>query len=324
MLRFPVLKRRFAVAVTLGFVALNAYGYPDKPIRMIVPQPPAGAMDVVARLITEKLGPGLGQSILVENRAGAGGVIATESVAKAAPDGYTILMGGGSTHGTNSVVFKKLPYDPIKDFAPVSLLMRPEFGLFVNPGFPAKTAAELVAAAKARPGKINYASYGMGTPNHLMTEELKAMTGIDLVHIPYKGSVAAQLGVIANDAQVLIDGVGNASAHARSGKLRMIGVGSARRSPLAPDVPTISESGVPGFRASGFFGVFAPAGTPKDVVAVLHRELVRALKQPDLRDRLINLAYEVVGGSPEELAEEVAREINKWQRLVRDRNLKFE
>jgi len=221
-------------------------------------------------------------------------------------------------------VYKKLNYDPVRDFAPISLLVRPEWGLFVNPGFAAKTVGELVALAKAQPGKINYASYGRGAANHLMMEDLMALSGIDMLHIPYKGSVAAQLGVISNDAQVLIDGIGNASAHVKSGKLRMIGVGSARRSPLAPDTPTISESGVPGFRASGFFGIFAPAGTPKAVVDTLNRELVKAVRQADVSERLTRQAYEIVGGSPEELAQEVAQEIGKWQRLVRQRNLKFD
>lgn len=313
-----------AAALAFSLVAAAALAFPDKPVRLVVPNPPGGAMDVVARMITDKLGPALGQPVLLEHRAGAGGIIATEFVARAAPDGYTLLFGSGGTHGTNSAVFKKLTYDPVKDFAPISLLVRPEWGLFVHPTLAARTAAELVALAKAQPGKINYASYGRGAANHLMMEDLMALSGVDMLHIPYKGSVAAQLGVISNDAQVLIDGVGNASAHVRSGKLKMIGVGSARRSPLAPDVPTISESGVPGFQASGYFGIFAPAGTPKDVVNTLNRELVKALRQADVSERLTRQAYEIIGGSPGELAEEVAREIGKWQQLVRERNLKFD
>ena len=188
----------------------------------------------------------------------------------------------------------------------------------------AKTVADVVALAKAQPGRINYASYGPGSANHLMMEDLISLAGIDIVHIPYKGSVAAQLAVIANDSQVLIDGVGNAAGQVKSGKLRMIGIGSARRSPVAPDTPTIAESGVPGFRASGFFGVFAPAGTPKDIVTTLNRVLVAVVRHPDVANWFIGQAYEVVGGSPEELAAEVSREIDKWQRLVRERNLKFD
>ena len=317
--------RRFiGAAAAMVFSWVAAAAFPDKPIRLVVPNPPGGAMDVVARMITDKLSPALGQPVLLEHRTGAGGIIATEFVAKAAPDGYTLLFGSGGTHGSNSAVFKKLSYDPVKDFAPISLLVRPEWGLFVHPSLAARSAAELVALAKAQPGRINYASYGPGAANHLMMEHLMALSGIEMVHVPYKGSVAAQVGVIANDAQVLIDGVGNAAAHVRSGKLKMIAVGSARRSPLAPDVPTISESGVPGFQASGYFGIFAPAGTPKDVVDSLNRELVKAVRQADVSERLTRQAYEIVGGSPAELAEEVGREIGKWQRLVRERNLKFD
>ena len=316
------LQALFGAAIALG--ATCALAFPDKPVRIVVPNPPGGASDVVARLIAEKLATTLSQSLVVENRAGAGGIIASETVAKAAPDGYTLLFGSGGTHGTNSAVFKKLSYDPIKDFAPISLLARPEWGLFVNASLPVKTAADLVARAKAQPGRINYASYGPGSANHLMMEHLIALAGIDLVHIPYKGSVAAQIAVIANDSQVLIDGVGNAAVQMKAGKLRMIGIGSARRSPVAPDTPTISESGVSGFQASGFFGIFAPAGTPRDIVRTLNRALVSAVKQRDVDQWFTGQAYEVVGSSPEELADEVSREINKWQKLVQERNLKFD
>ncbi len=317
------MRKTVLALLTALSVAANA-AYPDKPIKMVVPNPPGGAMDIVGRLMSDKVAAAVGQPVLVDNRAGAGGVIAAEMVAKAPPDGYTLLFGSGGTHGTNSAVFKKLPYDPVKDFAPISLIARPEWGLFVNPSLPVKTVADLVARAKAQPGKMNYASYGPGSATHLMMEDLMSLAGIDLIHIPYKGSVAAQLGVIANDSQVLIDGIGNAAAQVKAGKLRMIAIGSARRSPVAPDTPTIAESGVPGFRASGFFGVFAPAGTPKDVIATLNRALVAAAKQRDVDQWFLGQAYEVVGGSPEELAAEVQGEITKWQKLVREHNLKFD
>jgi len=313
-----------AAAVAMSLIAAAALAYPDKPIHLIIPQPPGGAVDVVGRMVAEQLRVALGQPVLAENRAGAAGVIAAESVAKAVPDGYTLLFGGGSTHGANSAVKRKLPYDPIKDFAPISLLVRAEWGMFVNPSFPAKTPAELIALAKAKPRTINFASSGLGAASHLIMEQFMAMSGIELVHIPYKGSVAAQIGVISNDAQVVIDGVGNAAAQAKAGKLKMIAVASARRSPLAPNTPTIAESGVPGFEATSAFGIYAPAGTPKDVVMTLNRALVNALKQPDLRQWLISQAYEIVGSSPEQLGEEVAREVKKWQQLVRERNLKFD
>lgn len=313
-----------ALVVALSFFPAHSSAFPDKPVRMVLGQPPAGAVDGVTRLIADRLAPALGQAVVVENRPGASGIIAAEAVAKAAPDGHTLLVGTGGTHGTNSSVFRKLPYDPVKDFVPVSLLVRTPFALVVNPGFPAKSAAELVALARAQPGKINYASYGVGTANHLPMELFKQMAGIDLVHIPYKGAASAQLALIANDAQVMFDGIGSSAAHLKSGKLKLIGIGSPSRTPLAPGTPTISESGVPGFEASAWFGLFAPAGTPRAAVATLHRESVKVLQQPEVRARLTGLAYEVVAGSPEELADEVSREIAKWQRLVRERGLKFD
>lgn len=314
----------FAAFGAFSLAAISAMAFPDKPIRLVVPNPPGGAVDLLGRVIAEKLKITLGQPILVENRAGAGGVIAAEFVAKASPDGYTLILGGGGAFGANSAVYKKLSYDPVKDFAPVSLLVRAEWGLFVNPAFPARTSGELVALAKARPGKINYASYGQGSANQLMMENFMALSGIELVHVPYKGSVPAQFGVITNDAQVLIDGIGSASAHVQSGKLRMIGVGGVQRSVLAPDIPTISESGVPGFEASSNFGIYAPAGTPNDVIGTLHQALVNTLKQTDVRQWLTAQAYEIVGSTPAELADEVMREISKWQRLVRERKLRFD
>lgn len=315
---------RGAVAVAFSLITTVALAYPDRPIHLVVPQPPGGALDLVGRMIAEKLKLALGQPVLVENRAGAAGMLGAEFVAKAAPDGYTLLLGGGGTHGANSAVYKKLRYDPEKDFAPITILIRAEWGLFVNAAFPAGTVRELIALARAQPGKLNYASFGQGSVNQLMMEQLMAMAGIDLVHVPYKGQVAAQIGVITNDAQLMIDGIGASSGHVKSGKMKMIAVGGASRSPLAPDVPTVSESGVPGFVASSNYAVYAPAGTPRDIVKTLNQELLSMLKQPDVRQRLISQAYEVIGSTPEELAEEVSREIRKWQQLVLERKLMFD
>ena len=315
---------RGAGAVAFSLITSVALAYPDRPIHLVVPTPPGSALDVVGRMIAEKLKLALGQPVLVENRAGAAGMMGAEFVAKAAPDGYTVLLGGGATHGANSAVYKKLRYDPEKDFAPITILIRAEWGLFVNAAFPAGTVRELIALARARPGRLHYASFWPGSVNQLMMEQLMAMTGIDLVHVPYKGQVAAQIGVITNDAQLMIDGIGASSGHVKSGKMKMIAVGGASRSPLAPDVPTVSESGVPGFVVSSNYAVYAPAGTPRDIVKTLNQELLSMLKQPDVRQRLISQAYEVVGSTPEELAEEVSREIRKWQQLVLERKLKFD
>ena len=251
-------------------------------------------------------------------------MMGAEFVAKAAPDGYTLLLGAGGTHGANSAIYKTLRYDPEKDFAPITILIRAEWGLFVNAAFPANTVEELIALAKAQPGKLNYASFGQGSVNRLMMEQLMSMTGMDLVHVPYKGQVAAQLGVITNDAQLMIDGIGASSGHVKSGKMKMIAVCGSSRSPLAPDVPTVSESGVPGFVVSSNYAIYAPAGTPRDIVNTLNQELLAVLKQPDVRQRLISQAYEVVGSTPEELGEEVSREIRKWRQLVLERKLKFD
>src|SRR3990172_8228106 len=206
--------------------ATAAAAYPEKPIRIVVPNPPGGATDIVGRLVADKLRVALGQPVVIDNRGGAGGGIAAEAVAKAAPDGYTLMFGTGGTHVTNVVINPKAPYESVKDFTSVSLLAKPYFGLFIHPSVPAKNAGELAALAKKQPGKLSYGSYRVGTATHLMTENFKAVAGIDVTHIPYKGSVAAQLGLINNDVQLIFDGVGNASAHVKSGKIRMIGVAS--------------------------------------------------------------------------------------------------
>jgi len=322
------LTRRLIAGLAVALVCLPlhliAQSFPDKPIRLIVPFPPGGASDIFARVIGEKLVSAIGQPIVVENRPGAGGLIAAELVAKSGADGYTLLLGSSSTHGTNSVVFKKLPYDPVRDFAPISMLARLNFALHASAMFPARTAGELVALAKEQPGKINYASYGIGSSTHLMMELLISMTGINLVHVPFKGSTAAQMGMVANDVQVMFDGIANASAHVKSGKLKIIAVGSGKRSPTVPEVPTVSESGVPGFDVSSYYAIFAPAGTPRNVVTTLNREFVRAIRLPDIRKWLTTQAYEEVGSTPEELAEAVTREIAKWKQLVQERNLKFD
>lgn len=317
----------FFAAAAICFGAppgVSSQTYPAKPIRVVVPNPPGGATDLVARRFADKIRAAFNQPIIIDNRGGGGGTIAAEAVAKAAADGYTLLFGTGTTHGTNVVVYKKLPYDPVNDFAPISLLARPHFGLFVPAASPVKTVADLVALARRQPGKLNYGSYGIGTTTHLMTEQFKAAAGIDLAHIPYKGSVAAQLGAINNDVQMIFDGVGNASAHVASGKLRMVGIASTNRTPVSPQTPTLSESGVPFVYESSFMGFFAPAGTARNIVMALNRELVNATKQPDVRDWLTGQAYEIVGSSPEELARNVSGQIEMWRKLVREKNLKFE
>ena len=275
--------------------AIAQGGYPDRPLRLIVPFPPGGTVDLIARIVAERIAPGLGQTVVVDNRAGAGGAIGADAVARAAPDGYTILQGTGSTHGTNPAVNKKLPYDPIKDFDPIVMIARTPYILVAHPAIAANTVRELVALAKAQPGKINFASYGSGSSNHLAAELFKAMAGIDLVHVPYKGAAPAVAAIVAGEVQVIFDVVGTSGQHIKAGKMKLLGVGSPQRSPVAPDAPTLAESGVTGFDAGTFFGLFAPAGTPRVIVDRLNREVVKVLAMPAERERLVMLGQEYLG-----------------------------
>lgn len=319
------------VALISGIVGLSmpapqavAQAWPDKPIRVIVPFSAGGTVDAVARIVAERMAQSLGQGVVVENRLGAGGVIGTEAVARAAPDGYTLLHGTGSTHGANSVVYRKLSYDPVKDFAPIAMTTRTPFILVVHPSVPARTVAELAALAKAQPGKLNYASFGNGSSSHLAAELFKALTGTDIAHVPYKGSAPAVVATVAGEAQVLFDVLNTSGGHVRAGRLRLLGVGTEKRSALLPDTPTLAESGVSGFDASVFFGFFAPAGTPRPIVERLNKEIRAALAAPDVREKLVTMGNDVVGSSPEELGATVAAEVDKWKRLVAARDIRFD
>lgn len=298
--------------------------WPDRPIRIIVPFAAGGTNDLTARVMAEKLSSALGQPVLVENRVGAGGSIGAEAVAKSPADGYTLLQASGSTHGGNSAVFKTLRYDPVRDFAPISMLVRTPFILATHPSVSATTVRELVAAARAAPGKLNYASFGTGSSSHLVGELFKTMAGVDLTHVPYKGSAPAVAGTVAGEAQIIFDVINTSGPHIKAGRLRAIAVGSATRSPVLPEAPTIAEAGVPGFEAIVWFGLLAPAGTPRPVIDRLHREIVNALALPDVRERLAGMGNEIVGNTPEQFAEQIVAEVAKWQKLARDQGLKFD
>ncbi|HEV8260199.1 MAG TPA: tripartite tricarboxylate transporter substrate binding protein [Burkholderiales bacterium] len=316
-----MLRHCLAALLFLHIAASMAQSWPERPIRIIVPFSAGGLVDVSARLVAEKMSAALGQPLVVENRLGAGGTIGTEAVAKAAPDGYTLLQGTGSTHGANSVVYRdKLSYDPVRDFAPISLVVRTPFILVVNPAVPANSVQELIALAKAQPGRLNYASFGTGSSSHLAAELFKMLAGIDLVHIPYKGSAPAVTATVANEAQVLFDTPGLSGPHIKAGRLKLLAVGTSTRSPLLPSTPTLAESGVPGYDASVFIGLFAPAGTPRPIVERLNQETLRALADPEVRDKLTAMGNEIVGSTPEAFAETVAAEVRKWQKLA---HLKF-
>ena len=322
---------RLALPAVVAFIFIggtvppaNAQTYPERPVRLIVPFPAGGTVDAVARNIAQKLSDALRQPMVVENRAGGAGSIGSETVARAAPDGYTLLMGTASTHGSNPAVQKQLPYDAIRDFAPVALVASTPYILVVHPSVPANSVPELLALARAQPGRLNYGSYGAGSSNHLATELFRAITGADIVHVPYKGGAPALADLLAGQVQMMFDVFTTSGPQVRTGKLRLLGVGALRRSSLAPDVPTLAEAGVPGFEAGTFFGLFAPLATPRIVVFRLNQEVNRLLVMPDMRERLAAASAEPGGGSPEQLGQAVAAEVAKWTRLVRDRNLRFD
>lgn len=296
--------------------------YPTKPIRMICPFPPGGTTDVVARLVAQKLTEAWGQQVVVDNRPGAGGIIGTEIVTKAAPDGYTVLLGSITTHAVNPALYKKLNFDPVKDFAPVSLVVSSPQLLAVHPSVAAKSVKELIALAKAKPGQLNYASAGTGTSPHLTFELFKSMAGIDVVHVPYKGTGPAITDLIGGQVQMMITGVVALMPHVKSGKLRGLGVTSAKRVAALPDLPTIIESGIPGFDVSSWFGVFLPGGTPKPIVAKMNAEIRKILEVPEVRQRLIGQGADPASNTPEEFAAYVKAEMARWGKVVRDTGAK--
>ena len=298
--------------------------YPSKPIRLVVPFPPAGATDILSRDLMLRVQARLGQQVVIDNRPGAGGAIGSDMVAKAAPDGYTLLMATTSTHSIGPTLTPRLPYDAVKDFAPVCLVAVSTNLLVVPVTLPANNVKELIALAKAQPGALNFGSSGTGTIVHLSGEMLRSRGGIDIVHVPYKGTQLVIPDLISGRITMLFDNIVSAQPNLKTGKLKAIGISSDRRSPLFPDLPTISESGVPGFEASTWFGVFAPAGTPKEIVARLNHEIVAALQSAEMRERLANLGADPVGSTPEEMAKTVAAETAKWAKVIKDANVKID
>jgi tripartite-type tricarboxylate transporter receptor subunit TctC len=290
--------------------------YPDRPVTLIVPFPAGGQSDLIARLITSKMVPILGQQIVVDNRGGAGGNIAAAAAAKADPDGYTLFLGFVGTHGMNPALYKKLPYDPIKDFAPISLLNITPLVLVANPDFPAKSVPELIEFAKAHPGEYSYASSGNGTPIHLAGELFKTMAGIDLVHVPYKGAAPALVDVLGGHVPLMFDNLPPSLEHIRSGKLRALGVTTTERAPSLPDLPTIAET-LPGFEVYSWNALFAPAGTPPEVIAKLNQAALTALADPEVVTKLKDLSIKAVGSTPDELAAHVQAELAKWAPIVK-------
>jgi tripartite-type tricarboxylate transporter receptor subunit TctC len=300
-----------------------AQTYPDRVIRIINTFPAGGSGDAVLRVVMEKVSAALGQPIISETRTGAGGSIGTEFVAKAPPDGYTLVLGTASTFGTNSATIAKLPYDPIRDFTPIVMIASTPYLLLVHPSVPASSAKELVAYAKANPNKLNYGSFGNGSSNQLAYELLKQVTGMEVVHVPYKGGAPLITALLGGEIQSSLDVYATANPHIRSGRFRLLGVASARRFALLPEAPTLSEQGYP-VEGGTFFALLGPAKMPRNAVEVLNREVNRAIQLPDVRERLTALGTEIVGGTPEALASTVSREVEKWSKLVKARNLKFD
>lgn len=297
--------------------------FPDKPLRIIIPFPPGGALDTVGRIVGQKLSPAIGQPVVIDNRAGGGGSIGAEAAARSAPDGHTLFVGSASTHGTNPNTMK-VAYDSVRDFAPVILLATNPFVLIVNPALPAANAREFVALAKAQPGRLNFASYGSGSSNHLATELFRSLSNTDFVHVPYKGAAPALTDLMSGQVQFMFDAYTNFSAFIKAGKVRALGVGASKRYALLPEVPTLDESGISGYEAGTWFAIFVPAATPRGPVDVLNREIGRVLRDPDVRERLTALGMEVGGGTPQELAARVDNELRKWATLIRERNIRFE
>ena len=295
----------------------HAQAWPTKPIKYIVPFAAGGTTDILARTISEKLSVALGQPVIVENKPGAGGGVGAAETAKAAPDGYTIMGGTISTHAINATLYSKLSYDPVKDFIPITLIARVPNMLVINNDIPAKNVAELVALMKANPGKWSFASSGNGTSQHLSGELFKGMAGVDMQHIPYKGSPPALTDVMGGQVNMTFDNITTAWVLAKGGKLRAIAVTTAQRSPIAPDVPTLAESGLPGYEIGSWQGVFAPAGTPPDVVKRLNAEIVKIINTPDVQKKLLDLGAEPVANSSEEFTAFVKTEVVKWGEVVK-------
>ena len=297
--------------------------YPNKPIRMIVAVPPGGPADTLARLVSPRLTESLGQTVVIDNRPGANGIIAYETTARAAPDGYTFTAVAAGVV-INASLYKSVPYDPIRDFAPITLGITVPNILVVHPAVPVNSVKDLVALAKSKPGTVTFASAGNGTSGHLALELFRMTAGLDVIHVPYKGGGPALADVLAGQVQSLFSIALAATPQIKAGRLRALAITSAKRSPLAPDLPTVAEAGFPGFEVIGWFGWLAPAATPRPIVNRLHAELVRALKLPEVRDRLLSQNTEPVGNTPQEFGAFMKSEHQKWSRVIRAANIRVE
>jgi tripartite-type tricarboxylate transporter receptor subunit TctC len=314
------MRRLAAAALVLLSLGAHAQTWPAKPIRYIVPFPPGAFNDSLARIMSAELPKALGQPVLVENRPGGNTIIGTEAAAKSPPDGYT-LFGAALPFAVIQSLYRT-SFDVTKDFVPITLAGTTPNLLVANPNVPISNVRELIAAAKAKPGGLNYASTGNGTSNHLSFELFKAMTGTAITHVPYKGSAPAVTDLIAGQVQLMFDNTPNVLPHVRAGKLKALAVSSKKRSPLAPEVPTVDESGVPGYEVNVWFGILAPAGTPRDIVARLNAEMVKVMRSPEITDRFAKAGVEVAASTPEFFNEFLKSEVARWAKVVQDANIK--
>ena len=314
-------RRHFCIALALAGFGLAfdaaAQAYPAKPIHFIVPYPAGGPLDTVARLLGAKLSESTKQPVVVDNKPGAGGNIGADFVAKSAPDGYTILMGAVATHAINPTLYASIPYDPVRDFIPVTQVASTPNVLVVNPSVPASNVREFIAYAKANPGKLNFGSGSTGSAGHLAGELFDTMAGVKMVHVPYKGAGPAMQDLIGGQIQLMFDNLASSLGQIKAGRVKALAVTTARRTALAPELPTIAESGLPGFDISTWFGIFLPAKTPQPIVDKLHSEFTRALAAPDVREKMLQLGAEPVGNRPEEFAAFIKSEADKYAKLVK-------
>jgi tripartite-type tricarboxylate transporter receptor subunit TctC len=316
----PFVPITLAAMLALAAVApqsAQAQAYPTKPVRLVVPYAPGGATDIIARAAAIELGKTLGQPVIVENRAGAGGNVGSEMVAKSAPDGYTMLMSASSLHGITPFLYTKLNYDPNKDLVPVIVFASFANVLVLHPGVKANSVQELVALAKSQPGKMTCASSGSGSTIHMSCEMFKQMLGLDIIHVPYKGSGPAVSDLMGGQVNMMFDNIPSAISHIRSGKLRALATTGPKRAATLPDLPTVAEAGVPGYESTAWFGLAMPAGTPKAIIDRMNAEGQKAAKAPDFIKRMTDLGYEIVGGTPEQMAAMIQDEIKRWGPIVK-------
>jgi len=313
-----------ALAAVATSLPASAQAYPTRTVKLVVPFPPGGSLDITGRLIAQRLTELWGQSVVVENKPGAGGNIGADFVAKSAPDGYTILLGALSTHAVNPSLYKTMPYDAAKDFAPITLIAITPNVLVVNANAPVNNVKEFIAWTKANPGKLSFGSGSIGSGGHLAGELYKVETGTDAVHVPFKGGAPATQALLAGDTQFMFDNLANAMAQVKAGKLKALAVTTAQRSPLVPELPTLAEAGLPGVNVSPWQGILAPAKTPRFIIDKLQRAVVSVLKQPDTIERIVATGSEPVGSTPEELTAKIRKELDYFGRVIKNANIKVD